>query len=180
MSPIIGVIDSAKTGRLSTTAYESISTVTVSSSVSSVTFSSIPSGYKHLQVRGIVLTSGATNPGFQFNGDTGTTYTSHHLWGTGSTAAANNQSGSSLNNYNPSASYPSAFIMDILDYTSTTKNKASKTIAGSNTNGGTQEVAIWSGLYFPTTPAAITSITFLGNGANFTNNSRFALYGIKG
>jgi hypothetical protein len=161
--------------------YDSLASVTVGATAqASITFSGIPQTYAHLQVRGILLTSGATNPTYQFNGDTTSgNYAGHHLWGTGSAAQANNQSGFSYFNYNPSASYPSAFIMDILDYTSTAKNKTTRILAGSDTNGGTSEIALWSGLYFPSIPAAITSITLLGAGANFTQYSSFALYGVK-
>lgn len=163
-------------------AYDALATVTVgSSAVSSVTFSGIPTGYKHLQIRGMILTSGATNPTYQFNGDTGGNYSGHHLWGTGSVAAANNQGPSTSTiyfNYNPSASYPSAFVMDILDYASTTKNKTTRILAGSNTNGGTAEVALWSGLWMNST-TGINSILLSGNGANFTQYSQFSLYGIK-
>jgi hypothetical protein len=160
-------------------AFDALATVTVgSTAVSSVTFAGIPTGYKHLQIRGMVLTSGATNPTWQVNGDTtGGNYAGHHLWGTGATAASNAQSGTVYWNYNPSSSYPSAFVMDWLDYASTTKNKTMRCLAGSDTNGGTVEVAMWSGLYMSLNP--ITSITLNGSGANFTQYSSFALYGVK-
>jgi hypothetical protein len=161
-------------------AYDNIAAVAVpSGGVSSITFDGIPTGYKHLQIRGIVLTSGATNPTWRVNGDaTSGNYKGHHLWGPGAgNAAANDQSGTVYWNYNPSASFPSAFIMDWLDYASTTKLKTMRTFAGSNTNGGTDEVALWSGLYMSTN--AINSITLNGNGANFSQHSHFALYGVK-
>jgi hypothetical protein len=160
-------------------AYDSLGTVTLSTATPSVTFSGIPSGYKHLQIRGTLLTSGATNPSFNFNGDTGSNYAWHHLWGTGVSAASNYGSGQTFMyfNYNPSTSYPSSFVIDILDYASTTKYKTSRTLAGSDTNGGTSEIAIWSGLWQNTN--AITSITLNGAGVNFTQYSSFALYGVK-
>ena len=160
--------------------YESIATVTVGSGgASSVSFSSIPSTFTHLQVRGIIFTSGATNPSFNFNSDTTSSYSWHHLWGTGS--AANSNSGSTQTfmyfNYNPSSSYPSAFVMDVLNYASTSQYKTCRAIAGSDTNGGTSEMALWSGLWQKTN--AISSITFNGALANFANYSHFALYGVK-
>lgn len=160
------------------TNFESISTVTVGgSAVSSITFSSIPSTYKHLQIRGMILTSGGTNPDYYFNSDTTSgNYKGHHLWGNGSSAFSNDYFAF---NYNPSSSYPSAFVMDILDYASTNKNKTTRTLAGSDTNGGTSEIALWSGLWMNNT-TAISSITLRGNGANFTQYSSFALYGITG
>lgn len=163
-------------------AYDALATVTVpSGGAASVTFAGIPTGYKHLQIRGMLLTSGATNPTYQFNGDTAGNYSGHHLWGYGTGVAANNQGPSTSTvyfNYNPSASYPSAFVMDILDYASVTKNKTTRILAGSNTNGGTDEIAMWSGLWMNSS-TAINSITLFGNGANFTQYSSFALYGVK-
>jgi hypothetical protein len=50
--PILGIIASAITGNLVTTSYESIETVTVGSGGSAtVTFSSIPATYTHLQIK---------------------------------------------------------------------------------------------------------------------------------
>ena len=187
MSPILtGVIASGISGNLTPPwsgpegGYDALATITVgSTAVSSVTFSGIPNTYKHLQIRGVAFTSGSTNPTWQVNGDTnGSNYSGHHLWGDGSTVTSNAQSGTSVFwNYNPSASYPSAFVMDWLDYASDSKFKTMRTLAGSETAGGVVETALWSGLYMRTNP--ISQITLLGNGPSFTNNSHFALYGVK-
>ena len=60
--------------------------------VSTVTFSNIPQGYKHLQVR---IFSRSTTSTYQqsggyvrFNSDTGNNYTRHGLYGDGATAGA--------------------------------------------------------------------------------------------
>lgn len=163
-----------------TGAYDALATVTVgSSAVSSVTFSGIPTGYKHLQIRGVLLTSGATNPTFNFNGDTGSNYAWHHLYGNGSSVSSNGGGSQTFMyfNYNPSSSYPSTFVMDILDYASTTKYKTSRTLAGSDTNGSTSEIALWSGLWQST--SAVTSITLNGAGVNFNQYTQFSLFGVK-
>lgn len=185
MSPILGIIASQNYSRVApdTGAMFPLGMVQVGSSAqSTISFTSIPSTYKHLQVRGILLTSTPTNPTYQFNSDTGNNYTGHHLWGTGSSANANTQgpNGSTIYfNYNPSTSYPSVFVMDILDYASTTKNKTTKVLAGSDTNGGTAEIALWSSLW-NNSATAISSIQLKGNGADFTQYTSVALYGIKG
>ena len=151
-----------------------------SSAQSTISFTSIPSTYKHLQIRGIMNTSGGTNPTYGFNSDTGSNYAGHHLWGTGSTPSSNAQGPSIIYfNYNPSASFPSTFVMDILDYASTTKNKTVRILAGSDTNGGTAEIALWSGLWMNSS-TAISSVQLYGNGVNFTQYTSVALYGIKG
>ena len=165
-----------------TNSYESIATITVGGTAqSTLDFTSIPSTFKHLQLRGVLLTSAATNPTYQFNSDTAANYTDHHLWGNGAAAFANFLA-SSANvyfNYNPSTSYPSSFVMDIFDYASTTKNKTTRIFAGSDTNGGTVEIALWSGLWMNSS-TAISSIQLKGSGANFTQYSKVGLYGIRG
>ena len=76
----------------STTSFESIATVTVGSGgSSSISFSSIPSTYKHLQVRCIARSSRTQNSGYgviRFNSDTGTNYSYHSLAGDGASASA--------------------------------------------------------------------------------------------
>ena len=49
--PILGIIASSQQGGISSTAYESIATVTLGSAASTINFSSIPSRYQHLQLR---------------------------------------------------------------------------------------------------------------------------------
>lgn len=152
-------------------------TVPSATTVQAVTFS-VPPGYRHFRVQGTVMTNGATNPIWRVNGDTDTSkYVGHHLWGTGSAVATNNQSGTVYWNYNPSTSYPSTFIMDWTDHSSTTKYKTMRTLAGSDTRGGTCEIAMWSGNYMSFDP--ITSITLDGLGSQFSANSEFTLIGYK-
>jgi hypothetical protein len=181
--PILGILASAQIGsRLSS--YESIATV-VSPGATSVTFSSIPSTYKHLQIRGIANngeSSGYNNQAIRFNGDTSTNYSVHYLAGTGSAAAVGAQTNNSQINdafrIPPAGSIFGAFVIDILDYTSTTKNKTMRSLNGGDSNGSGW-IGLHSGLWFKT-PEAITSITLISSVGNFGTNSSFALYGIKG
>ena len=164
----------------STNSYESIQTVTVGSGgQSSISFTVIPSTYKHLQIRAIAKASGTNfNPKMQFNSDTGSNYSWHYLYGDGSTVVAgagatqafiyNSIISTNANMYN-------GFIIDILDYADTNKYKTTRELSGQDRNGS-GEVALWSGNWRST--AAVTSITF-SNG-NFDQYSSFALYGIKG
>jgi hypothetical protein len=158
--------------------FELIARIKLTSSQTIVTFGGIPQTYSALEITGVVLTSGATNPTWQINGDTNTSnYKGHHVWGTGASSVnANDQSGSCYWNYNPSSSYPSTFVMNWQNYTSS-NNKTMRTIAGCSTNGGTQEIAIWSGLYMSSNP--ITSISLNGNGASFSAGTVISLYGVK-
>jgi hypothetical protein len=161
---------------------ESIATITVGSGgASSIEFTSIPGTYQHLQLRAVLLVTTANNPGLRLGNasvDSGANYRSHHLWGNGSGAFSNDQSQTSMMcNYNPSTSYPSAQITDVLDYASTSKYKTTRTFAGSDTNGGTSEVAMWSGLWMST--AAVTHVALVPASGNFAQYSTAALYGVK-
>jgi hypothetical protein len=151
----------------------------------SITFSSIPSTYTHLQIRGIANngeSSGYNNQALRFNGDTSTAYAVHRLSGDGSSVTAGAQtSGTQINDIfrvpPTSSGYFGAFVIDILDYTSTNKNKTVRVLTGGDSNGSGW-IGLHSGLWYAT-PAAITSITLLSSVGNFGANSSFALYGIK-
>ena len=168
--------------------YESIQTVTVGSGgASSVSFTSIPSTYKHLQLRIFAQSTSTlnslTSAVGQFNGDTSTAnYVRHVVQGDGTnvastaTTAANGVTLSTV--YMPgNANTFGVGIADILDYTNTNKYKTTKALRGFDGNS-TGQVIFSSGAWLST--AAITSITFFSNdGFNFAQNSSFALYGVK-
>lgn len=172
--------------------FESISTVTVGSGGSStITFSSIPSTYKHLQIRGFAqcnrATYGTDDLNVRFNSDTGSNYAWHRLYGTGTAAEAgafpNSNimqiiAGTGTGNGNTFA----ATVIDILDYANTSKNKTMRTLSGDDLNGTVAGyggyAAMSSGVWFST--AAISTITIVVNtGASFNQHTSFALYGIK-
>lgn len=165
-------------------AYESIATATGTGSSGTITFSSIPSTYASLQVRMISKDTAGTTGYYRvyasFNGDTGANYAYHWLEGEGTTASAG-ASTASNNIYagietRASETALGVAIFDIHDYTSTTKNKTTRSFAGFDTNGAGR-ASLYSGLWLNT--AAITSISFTGVTA-FSSNTSFALYGIKG
>jgi len=148
---------------------------------STISFTSIPSTYKHLQVRAIAYASSAGNIQGRFNSDTGTNYARHYMYGDGASGNADGEPSINYVNfgYVPSSSnYFSAAVTDILDYTSTSKNKTVRTLTGYDANGSGLMI-IYSGLWFAT-PAAITSITITPQSGTFSQYSSFALYGIKG
>jgi hypothetical protein len=68
-----------------------------------------------------------------------------------------------------------AGVMDILDYTNTTKNTTLRSLNG--LANATLAIHLNSGAFYDTT--AITQITIEANN-NFNGSSRFSLYGIKG
>jgi len=163
-------------------AYESIATVTVGAGgAATVTFSSIPSTYTHLQIRGIMLSTTANHADMQLNGDTGNNYAAHALEGNGS--AVSSFAGTSRANmfsifYTPGTSTGiGGGVADILDYTNTNKNTTVRSLRGTD-NNGSGNLSLISGLWMNT--AAVTSITLTARGGTFAQYSSFALYGIRG
>ena len=165
-------------------AYDSIATVNVGAGgTSSITFSSIPQGYTHLQIRAFTGTATYwSNAGYvHFNGDTTTSnYNEHAIYGSGASAGAYyTSSNQGLFYLGKSTSGFDAAVIDILDYTNTSKNKVSRSLFGYDVNGATGYVGLISGLWRNT--AAVTSITITAGGiGDFAQYSQFALYGIKG
>lgn len=159
------------------TAYESIASASPSNST--VTFSSIPATYKHLQLRAL-FTSGGNSIQLRLNGDSATNYSNHNLYATASAAAVDaftNQTSALLGNWYggfPNNNFPGVMIVDILDYASTDKFKTVKAVGGMDNNN---DIAPWvgygSGLWRDT--SAVTSLSIP---INVTGT--FALYGIKG
>ena len=167
--------------------FESIATVTVGSGgASTIEFNSIGSTYQHLQVRGISRNSGAINESqmyVYFNGvESGTAYAQHLLSGDGAAATASGTASTSgvpsglTTGSSASASIFAGFVLDILDYASSSKNKTTRTFTGSDRNGG-GIVRMASGLWASTN--AITSMRFYPASGNFVQHTTFALYGIK-
>jgi len=193
--PILGIIASQISGHLIPPAapgsYESIATVTLSSSNNSITFSSIPNTYKHLQMRISALSTGNLGSTFcRINGDTNVAnYVTHYFGGDGSTAYAGVlPSNSGRSAYLPDAgatqqniNFPLVSIIDFLDYADTNKNRVMRTLSGGDTNGTLTYVgalALTSGLYLST--SAISTLNFFLDANSYATNTKFALYGIKG
>lgn len=197
MSPILGIWASQNYPR-STTAYESIATATGNGTSGTITFSSIPATYTHLQIRYMGQTARATYPddalGMQFNSDTGSNYSYHILRvdETSTTVIAEsgaNQTGTnsgygSLGGSGGSSLYWGVGVIDILDYANTNKYKTVRILAGGENNTAIStvlgSVGLSSGLWRSTSAITSVSLYSAATGANFTTNTQFALYGIKG
>jgi hypothetical protein len=197
LSPILGIIASQNYSRI-TGSYESIATVTVGSGGSStITFNSIPSTYKHLQVRLICRSNFVRGAGSTLGvtsylrvGNGGSIYATGYAWGSitgdGSTINAENYGSQNTmvvaNQSIPAANSPTSVfgvtIVDILDYANTNKNKTVRYLAGFDQNGTNGRSTFATSLYAGTTNA-ITDLEFSADGA-FVEYSQFALYGIKG
>lgn len=189
MSPILGIWASQNYVRIAPSSYESISTVTVGAGgAASVTFSSIPSTFKHLQIRGIARSNRALFvDGLQvrFNSDSGSNYAKHNLYGTnlGSVGSEGSTSQTSINlgdliGNTAASGIMTPTVIDILDYTNTNKNSTLRALQGYYFDSNTGVMAFKSGVWMNTN--AITSISLTPEISTFTQYSQFALYGIKG
>ena len=160
--------------------YDALSTVTVGTAVSSITFAGIPNTYKHLQIRAIAkAVSNEQGYFMQFNSDTGTNYNTHLLYGNGaSVTALSNNTWAGMDIASTSSSNFSAIVVNILDYTDTNKNTTIRSLSGVD-NNGSGYAFFASGLWRNT--AAVTSLTIIEilGGGNITEFSQFALYGVK-
>jgi len=169
--------------------YESIATFTGNGSANSVTFSSIPQTYTSLQIRcfGMVTLGISTNRlKLNFNSDTGNNYAYHSLIGDGSSVSTetgiNQAAIDNMGTVMGSTYAPAPTIIDIHDYTATSRNKTVRSFTGADGNiaSGSFRILLSSGLWMNT--SAITSIDVaLTNGSlAFTTSSVISLYGIKG
>jgi hypothetical protein len=172
--------------------YEAIATLSGTGSATIITFSSIPSTYKHLQIRGVNVTDYNStdygNAGIRFNGDSGLNYTTHAMrgyWdgGTGNKQGLNYTLGS-LNygmisvaylNTNNDVVFPT--IVDILNYANTNNRKVAKAWSGSTYS--TDKGILQTGSTFWDSDSAINSISLLCANGSWTSKTKFTLYGIK-
>lgn len=196
MTPIsLGIFASAN--NTVSTSFESIATVTVGSGgAASVEFTSIPSTYEHLQIRGISQTNRATynvdNIRVRVNSDTGSNYSYHTLSSDpaspSTSVLAEGQANKSYMHSNlatvssVATNTFGATIIDILDYKNTNKYSTLRAISGGDTNGAASGFAgfitFGSGNWRNTN--AITSITLtMEYGSLFNQHTTFALYGCK-
>jgi len=188
ISSLVGIIASSGAG-VAGGDYESIATVTVGSGgSSSISFTSIPSTYQHLQIRMLARTNASSANGsgiLRYNGDTSSSnYTYHEIVGNGSSVSAYGSAAPESNQISTTTAGTALTnnfgvgITDLLDYSNTNKYTTQRNLGGYDNNGSGQ-VRFNSGLWMNT--AAITSITITPNaGTAFVEYSSFALYGIKG
>jgi hypothetical protein len=180
VSPILGIWASQNYSRVPATSYESIATVNVGAGgTGTISFTSIPSTYKHLQIRAYSPSGGYLD--LRLNGDNTTSnYRGHALFGSGSGTGSSITAANAA--YFPwtggwSTSNPWVGVMDILDYSNTNKNKTLRILEGTDANGS-GELYFNSILWMST--SAISSITLSRSGVTIGQYSSFALYGIRG
>jgi hypothetical protein len=184
----LGIFSAAGAGgAVAAGAYELISTTILGTNTASVTFSSLgtySSTYKHLQIRAVTRTTRTDASQvisyLRFNGDTASNYSGHQLFGNGSGVGSAGEAnityayaGIDSTNQNTTGNF-AAYVIDILDPYSTTKNKTTRSLSGLQQNA----IRLMSGNWRNT--ASVTSIQLVADSYNYVAGSRFSLYGIKG
>ena len=154
--------------------YEPISSFTLASAASSVTFSSIPQTYTDLVLVCSLNTTAGLDYWYRLNSDTGTNYSNSRLSGNGSTATSfRGASGTFVYLNSATATGQHNFIMNLMSYSNTTTNKTQLIRLN---NAGTDTI-LRAGLWRST--AAISSILIQTDSSTFVAGSTFTLYGIK-
>jgi len=191
--PILGTAASQNTKTfLFSSAYDSISTTTVGNGgQGSLTISSIPQTYKHLQLRifgRLTDVVSSADPLLRFNGDTASNYSGHHWYANGAANSASSpapsSSASSISltyggfpGTNTGTTWWGSQIFDITNYTNTSMYKTVKGFGGYSklltSSTSHQETSMNSGQWNST--AAVNSITIFG--VNWGQYSSIALYG---
>jgi hypothetical protein len=161
--------------------YELITSTVVGSGVPTVTFSSIPSTYKSLQLRLMIRT--VTTQDYLYLLLNGSNVSARHaIYANGTGTFPLGATGATDMGSIPSAGWLSggfsAALIDINEYADTTKSKAVKFLHGYET-GGSGNIIFGSTLWNNT--SAVNQITVATNNAtNFASTSTMALYGLKG
>lgn len=168
-------------------AFEAIASTTLTTATSTVTFSSIPDTYEHLQLRIYSKNDCTTGVGLiylRLNNDSGSNYTWHLLNGNG---ASGNAAGATANTsmylgYDPGTQTGGtnmfgSTIIDIADYASANKYTTVRSLTGEDRNGaGT--LGFHSGLWLST--SAVNRVDILPRATfNFVSGSVFSLYGLR-
>ena len=188
MTPILGIMASQISGHLVAPDLGSFfpirSYVVPATAQSSVTFSSIPATYTHLQIRGILRrTSGTDNTNLRLGAssvDTGSNYAQHQLYGDATSAGSNGDASQTSIKAVHSSTTASCFapvIIDILDYSNSNKNTTVKIFTGWDDNNATTGYMLFrSGTWLNT--AAVGTISLIPGTGSLDTYSSFALYGV--
>ena len=160
--------------------YTPIATNTLSSTATSVTFSSISGAYTDLVLVCSIKPSDTTGPSvlLRFNGDTTTTYSCTVLYGNGTAASSSRRSATDYfrifdNGLSTvSTSVITTTITSIMNYANTTTYKTGISRGNTSDKGTEACVSLWR------STSAITSVEVLVAAGGFATGSTFSLYGI--
>lgn len=171
---------------------EAIKTIYLEANVASVTFSSIPNTYEHLQLRCSgkstrTLTSGYDNSKIQFNNDTGANWGYHYMFGgsTATTAGGGTASGDfyppwwSNNSYASHSHDYGTNIFHLWDYANTNKWTTLTFHGGANLGVGVGTPDVRHGGAAWKNTAAVHTVKIQTYSHAFIRGSSFTLYGVN-
>jgi hypothetical protein len=159
-----------------------IATTTLSSTATSITFSSIPSTYTDLRLVVVGVASSGVAMCLRFNSDSGSNYSQTYLYGDGSTAASGRNTSltrvnlTQVTNFGQNA-LPQLVTADIFSYASSTYKTFLNTEAADQNGGGfastVSQVSLWR------STSAIDNIYLYNDGSgNYAAGTTATLYGI--
>lgn len=163
-------------------AFEAIASTTLGSAAATITFSSIPSTYEHLQLRIYSQLDNAAlrSMRLRFNNDSGaSSYRWHTLNGNNTTVTASGSVATSeiqFASVNRNTQSYSGILIDIFDYASPNKNTTVKSIFGNDSNG-VGYIGINGGVWLNT--SQVNRIDFITSANSYDTGSVIALYGLK-
>ena len=161
--------------------YDAIASSTLGTATSTITFSSISSGYTDLK---LVMSFTTATSGqialVRYNNDSGSNYYGTYIRGDGSTASGGFPGVVTtiyVPNYtNNDGTTPTTGIVELFSYTNNKKKMSLTTVANDkNTSGTTQierSVQLWN------STATVNRIDIICSSGNFNIGSQFTLYGI--
>ncbi len=158
--------------------YEPIATTTLSSTATTVSFTSISGAYTDLVlITSIKASGGDTNQFMRFNSDTGSNYSSTNVYGDGTSALSTRQSSvdkinAVLSGYLTTGENAPG-IYHIMNYSNTTTYKTMLSRFNHSAVVVQAEVSLWR------STSAITAIEIFTTPNSFASGSTFTLYGIK-
>jgi hypothetical protein len=131
-------------------------------------------------VHGSDAATGFHNISLRINGDAAVNYYNHFLVGNGSTVTSSAQDGNRIllnaNSLqgNENADTFGASVLDILDFSSTSKNTTVRELSGIAAGGSENRIKLLSAVWLNT--AAVTSFEL---STDFLTGTRMSLYGVK-
>jgi hypothetical protein len=158
-----------------TATYIALANVTLSTSDSSITFSSIPNTYRDLVIVVTGSTTANADLGFRLNSDSGANYSFVYMGGNGSTTLSGSATGQTqvvLDAYFWRSTEISTCIAHIMDYSATDKHKT--ILSRNNVAGGGTDA--FANRYAST--SAITSVEVRNPAQSFASGTTITMYGI--
>ena len=158
-----------------TATYIALANVTLSTSDSSITFSSIPNTYRDLVIVVTGSTTANADLGFRLNSDSGANYSFVYMGGNGSTTLSGSATGQTqvvLDAYFWRSTEISTCIAHIMDYSATDKHKtilSRNNVAGGGTDAFANRYA---------SNSAITSVEVRNPAQSFASGTTITMYGI--